>query len=62
MLLEERDDRSEELVALAHDVSVQVLPVVVIPPVDDHLTDTEEVTKLVEHSKALLALSHRELV
>ena len=62
MPLKERNHRSEEVAALAHDVSIQVLPMVVIPPVDDHLTDTEEVTQLVEDGKALFALRHRELV
>ncbi len=62
MLPKERDHRLQQLIAPSHDVSVEVLPVVVIPPVENHLSDTEEVTELVQRRQALLTLRHDELV
>ena len=44
MLFEERNHRLEQIVASPHDVAVHVLPVVVIPPVRDHIADAEELT------------------
>ena len=62
MLPEERDDRLQQVVPVADDVAEQVLAVVVVPLVLEHLTDSEEVTELVERADALSALRHYELV
>ena len=62
MLLEERDDRPEQIRATSHDVAVQVLPVIVVPVVDDHLTNSKELTKVMETRKTSLSLCYRELV
>lgn len=62
MLPEERDHRLQQLVAVAHDVPIQVLAVIVIPLVLQHLSDAEEVTELIETADALGALRHSELV
>ena len=47
MPLKERDDRLQQVRTASHDVAVQVLPVVVVPVVDDHLTHSKELTELV---------------
>jgi hypothetical protein len=62
ILLKERNDDVLQLAASSYDVSVQVLAMVVVSPIRDHLTSAEELTKLVEHMGALRALRHRELV
>ena len=55
MLLEERDHRLQQVRAASYDVAVQVLPVVVIPVVDDHLTHSKELTKLMQAREASFA-------
>jgi len=62
MPLEERDDHIEEIVPPSHDVAVEVLTMVVVPPVRDDLPDLEEVDQFFERGDASLALRHRELV
>ena len=62
MLLEERDHRLQQVRAASYDVAVQVLPVVVIPVVDDHLTHSKELTKLMQAREASFALRDYELV
>jgi len=62
MFAEERDDRLQQIRAASHDVALQVLMMVVVPPIHDHLTNTEELTQVVEAREALLSLRHRELV
>ena len=57
-----RNDHSQEILALSNHVAVQMFPVIVQPPVDDHLSDSEELTKLVETVDARGALRHYELV
>src|SRR5919108_1418302 len=42
MLIEERNDRLEQLVASRHDVLGQVLPMVVVAPIDVEPPDPEE--------------------
>ena len=59
---EERNDRSPQLAALTHDIAVQVLAVVVVSPIGDHLPHPEELPELVKTRDALRALRHRELV
>ena len=59
---EERNDRLQQIRAASHDIPVQVLVMVVVPPIHDHLPDSEELTEIVETREALLPLGHRELV
>src|SRR5262249_26127943 len=61
MLPEERDDRPEQILASTNDVAEQMLAMVVIPPVRDHVSDVEELTKLVQRVGSLRALRHGEL-
>jgi hypothetical protein len=58
----ERDHDIEELVPSAHDESVQVLLVVVVPSVDRDGADSEEVPQLVEAVDATCALDDHEAV
>ena len=44
MLLEEGNDYFLQLAPASHDVAVQMLAMIVVPPVRDHLTDAEELT------------------
>ena len=60
--LEERNHRLEKIRAATNNVAVQMLPVVVIPPVRKHLPHSKELTELVETVDAAHALCHRELV
>ena len=62
MLSEERDDRSQEILAPSNDVAKQVFPVVVAPTVRDHSSNAEELTKCLEARDARGALGDRELV
>jgi hypothetical protein len=62
ILLEERNDRLQEIVAFPNDVSKHVLAVIVVPPVRNDVSDTEELTKLLEARDAWGALRDRELV
>jgi hypothetical protein len=59
---EERNDRLQQICPPSHDVAVQVLPVVVVPVVDKHLTHSEELMELVETGEASLSLRHDELM
>ena len=45
MLLEERDDRLQQIGASPHGVTVHVLPVVVVPPIRNHIANAEELTE-----------------
>ena len=59
---EERDDRLDQILAFPHHVPIHMLAVVVVTPVGDHATYTEERTELVETRGALRALRHGELM
>jgi hypothetical protein len=59
---EERDDTVEQLLSRVHGVEMHVLPVVVRPPVDVHLSHSEELTQLVEARSAGGALHDHEVV
>ena len=48
MLLEEGDDRLQEILTLPNDVSKHVLSVVVVPPIRNDVSDTEKLTELFE--------------
>ena len=62
VLPEERNDRLQQIDASSHDVAVQMLAVIVIPLVFEHLTDTEELAKLMKARCAARALRHHELM
>ena len=59
---EERDDRLQEIRATAYDVAMHVLPMVVRPPVDIHVTYAEELPELVQTLDATAVLSHHEVM
>src|SRR5215210_5540745 len=59
---EERDDRLQQILTPAHDVSVEVLAMVVVSLVREDLRDTEELTESLQHVNALRALRNSELV
>jgi hypothetical protein len=60
--LEERDDPLDEVHPPPHDVAVQMLAVVVVPPIGDHGAHPEELTELMEAPDARCTLRHRELM
>jgi hypothetical protein len=62
MPLEERNYRLLKIRPATNNVAVQVLAVVVIPPVRKYLPDSKELTELMETIDAACALCHRELV
>jgi hypothetical protein len=62
MPLEERNHRFEKVRAATHDIAVQMLPVVVIPPVRKHLPHSKKLTEFMETVDAAGALCHRKLV
>ena len=62
MQSEERNDRLQKIVSSTNDVSVQVLAMVVVPPIRDDLSDTEVLTEIVQRRHALCALRHGKLV
>jgi hypothetical protein len=62
MPLEERDYPFYEIDAPPYDVAVQVLAVVVVPPIGDHGAHPEELAQLVKAPDARSTLRHRELM
>jgi len=60
--LEERNYRLQQILPPSHDVSVQMLAVIVIPLVLKHLTDTEELAELMKARRAARALRNHKLV
>jgi hypothetical protein len=60
--LKERDHRFQEVLPSPHDVSVQMLTVIVVPLVLKHLTDTEELAEPMEARRTTRALRDHELV
>jgi hypothetical protein len=60
--LEERDHRLKQVLPPPHDVSVQMLAVIVVPLVLKHLTDTEELAEPMEARRTTRALRDHELV
>ena len=58
----ERDDRVDQVPPTPNHVAIQVLPVVVMPPIGEHTSHTEERGQFLEARNASRALSHRELV
>ena len=62
MRLKKGNDRLDQIPPTPHRIAIQVLLVVVVPPVRKHASHTEEIDKLVETRDALRALRNRELV
>ncbi len=60
--LEEWNHDFQQIRATTNDVAVQMLTVVVEPPVCEHLSHSEELAEFVKTLDALRALRHRELV
>ncbi len=60
--LEERNDRVDQIRSSAHHVAVQMLLVVVVPPVRKYASHAEESDEVVQAGHALRALCYRELV
>ena len=58
ILLEERDDRLQQVSPASNGVLAEVLTMVVMPPVDVDATDPEEVSELLEASATPLALRY----
>ena len=62
MLPEKRNDPFEQILATTNAVAVQVLAVVVTPPVDVHLSHSKELPKIVEARGAARALRDHEVM
>jgi hypothetical protein len=62
VLLEERNDPLHEVQPPPHDVAVQMLAMVVVPPIGDDGPHPEELTKLVETPDARRTLCHSEFM
>ena len=62
MLSEERNDRLQQILAPSHHVSVQILAVVVMSTIHDHLTNSKVLSELVQGADAALTLCDDELV
>jgi hypothetical protein len=62
ILPKERNDPLEKIVSTTNNVAVEVLPVVIRPPVDVHLSHSKEITQLVQTRDALGTLCHDEVV
>jgi hypothetical protein len=59
---EEGNDRFEKIISSLHVVPIQMLPMVVVPPVDSDAADTKEALQLVQTRQTARALHHDELV
>jgi hypothetical protein len=62
ILPEEWNDPLQQVDPTPNCISIQVLAVVVVPPVREHLADTEELAELMQTRDATSALCHDELV
>jgi hypothetical protein len=59
---EERNDRVDQVAPTANHESIQVLSVVVVAPIGDHASHSEEALEFVQARDALRALCYGELV
>src|SRR5665811_1927856 len=59
---EERDDRVDQVAPTTHHEPIQMLPMVVVPPIRDHASHSEEALQLPETRDALRALRHSKLM
>lgn len=62
MLHEERNDRLDQVAPTAHHESIQMLLMVVVPPISDNASHSEEALKLAQAPDALCTLCHCKLV
>jgi hypothetical protein len=62
MSREERDDRVDQLAPTTHRESIQMLLVVVVPPIRDHASHFEEALELPQTPDALRTLCHGKLM
>ena len=62
MLSEERNDRLQQILAPSHHVSMQVLAVVVMSTIHDHLTDSKMLSEFVQGADTALTLRDHELM
>ncbi len=62
VLFEERNDRVDQVLSTTHRIAIQMLGVVVVPPVRKDASYAEEIDELVKTRSALCALRHGELV
>ncbi len=62
MIPKERDDPIDQILTSMNCVAVQVLPVLVMPPVDVHLSHSEELAQLLETLNAARVLRHDEVM
>ena len=62
MLPEEWDDDFQQILAPSRDVAVQMLPMVIVPGVDEDLTDSKELTNLVQTVETFCSLRHGKFV
>ena len=61
-IAEERDEHFDQIAPPVDDVLSQVLPMIVMPPIDEDAADPEEALQLLEAGDALHALRHDESV
>jgi hypothetical protein len=62
MLPEARNYPFEQILSTTNDVAMKVLPVVVMPPVDVHLSRSKELAQLMQTRDAACALRHHEVM
>jgi hypothetical protein len=58
MLSKERNDRFQEIRMSRNQVVAEVLPVIVVPPVDEDSANSKEALKLLETAQTLHPLRH----
>lgn len=59
---EERNNNPQQILSPSHDISMGMLFVIVVPGIDEDLTDPEEFPEFVQTPDALGTLRHSELV
>ena len=59
---EKRNDHPKEVMPSTHDVAMQMLLVIVVPPIDADSADTKESLHLVQRVNAFGALNHHKAV
>jgi len=62
ILAEERDYPFKQILSTTNDITVEVLPVVVMPPVYIHPARSKELAQIVEAGNATRSLRHDEVV
>jgi len=62
VLRKERNDRVDQIRSTPHHIAIQVLLVIVVSPIGDHASHSEEAHELVQTGNALHALRYSKLV